>query len=251
MERKDGGVEVTSKKPGDSTNEPIIKAQYYGADTIQALPRLKPLAGQEPEYNKILFKLDGYPKHKEIILEIRRLASLDPKAYEPKVSFTIQDDGSMLISNSNQELKTIISSSRGFLPGERVFYRFRTADGSADKEISGTPTPAIVKTKDDKVAIKAELVSVNPTVYKIDIPVLNDDEEYELKSTSLGEITRAKPKYSKNQPIHFAPAGKNTGKGGEATFEISRKSGDVYTIILPWGSALEAYLQGLKAYSPK
>lgn len=233
------------------TTEPLIKAQYYSAETIQALPRLKPLTAQEPEYNKILFKLDGYPKNKEIILEIKRLASLDPKAYEKKVAFTIQDDGSMLIANTNQKLKTIISSSRGFLPGERVYYRFHTADGSIDKEMSGVPTPAVVKTKDHKVALKAELMSINPTIYKIDLPIMKEGEEYELKSTSLGEITKAKPKYSSSQPIHYAPAGGNKGKGGDAVLEITRKSGEIYTITLPWGSALEPYLQGHKAYAPK
>lgn len=233
-----------------STSGARIKAKYYTADTIQALPKLKPLSVQEPEYNKIIFRLEGYPKHKEIILDVKRLASLDPKAYEPKVSFSIQDDGLMLITNTQQRLQNIVSSSRGFLPGERVVYRFRTADGAISKEISGVPTPAVLKTKDGKIALKAELISVNPTVYKIDLPQMKEGEEYDLQSTSLGEITKAKPKYSASTPIHYAPAGGNKAKGGEGKLEIRRKNGEMYTIELPWGTALEVYLQGLKAYTP-
>ncbi|MEI8366706.1 MAG: hypothetical protein WCF65_09855 [Parachlamydiaceae bacterium] len=242
--------QTISPTPTASAGEARIKAKYYGAETIKALPRLKPLTAQEPEYNKLLFRLEGYPKGKEIVLEIKRLASVDPKVYEKKLSFTIQDDGLMLISNTQQRLQNIVSSSRGFLPGERVYYRFRATDGSADKEISGVPTPAIVKTKDSKVALKAELVSINPTIYKIDLPMMKEGEEYDLKSTSLGEITKAKPTYSASTPIHYTPAGGNKAKGGDGTLEIRRKTGEVYTIVLPWGSSLETYLQGLKAYSP-
>lgn len=243
-------TQPSEESTGASTAEPRIKAQYYSSDAIQAIPRLKPLTAQEPEYNKIIFQLKGYPKNKDIVLEIKRLASLNPKAYEKKFSFTIQQDGSMLIANSDQKLRAIISSSRGFLPGERVYYRFRTDDGAIDKEISGIPTPAIVKNKEGKVALKAELLSVNPTIYQIELPVMNEGEEYELKSTSVGEITQAKPKYSEKTPFHYTPAGSNKGKGGDSLLEIHRKNGEVYTITLPWGSALQAYLQGVKAYSP-
>lgn len=232
------------------SDEPKIKAQYYSAETVQALPRLKPLATQEPEYNKIIFKLEGYPKNKEIFLEVKRLASIDPKAYEAKVSFVIQEDGSMLLKNSDQQLKALISSSRGFLPGERVFYRFRTSDGTVDKEISGVPAPAITKTKDQQTAIKAELLSVTPTVYSIDLPLLKEGEEYTLKSSSLGVITNAKPKYSSKQPFRYLPAGENKSNGGESILEITRKSGETYKITLPWGSSLDGYLKGNKTFSP-
>lgn len=244
-------AEQQTQAPKTEPTAPRIKAQYYSSDAIQAIPRLKALAAQESEYNKILFKLEGYPKHQEILLEIKRLASVDPKAYEPKVSFSIQDDGTMLITNSEHRLQTVISSSRGFLPGERVYYRFRTTDGKIDKEISGVPTPAAVKDKDHNVVLKAELVSINPTVYKIFLPTMNEGEEYELKSTSVGDITKAKPKYTSKTPLHYSPAANGNSKGGDAILEIRRKSGEVYTLQLPWGTALEGYLSGKKVYSPK
>lgn len=240
---------VEEQKSGQS--EPFIRVKYYSADAIQAIPRLKPLANLEPECNKVLFKLENFPKNEEIILEIKRLASDNPKAYERKVSFFIEDDGSILIAGSDQHLQTIICSSHGFLPGERATYRFRTADGSINKEISGIPTPAVVKNKDYEVQLKAELVSINPTVYQISLPTMEDGEEYELKATSIGQITRAKPKYVKNTPFHYSPVAEGNSKGGDANLEILRAQGQVYKIQLPWGTALEAYLSGKKIYSSK
>ena len=228
---------------------PSIKAQYYSAEAIQALPYLKPLALQEAEYNKIIFKLNGYPKEKEIMLDVKRLASQNPKAYENKLSFIIQDDDLLLIKNTQQRLKNIISSSRGFLPGERVTYRFHTADNSINKEISGVPTPAVIKNKEGLIVVKAELISINPTIYKIELPLMNEGEVYDMKSTSIGEITKAKPTYSKSMPINYAPAGSNKSKGGEGVLEIQRKNGESYKITLPWGAQLDDYLQGKRVYS--
>lgn len=243
--------ETSCDESPNTTTNPRIKTLYYSAQAVQALPRLKPLAGQEPEHNKILFKLEGYPKDKEIILEIKRLASPDPKSYEKLVSFKIQDDGAMIISGTEQQIQTVIGNSRGFLPGERVYYRFRTADGQVDNETSGVPTPAVVRDKDYRIVLKANLVSVNPTAYEITFPTMADGEEYELKSVSVGDITRAKPKNDKNKPLLFAPAAKANSKGGDAILEIRRKSGPTYAIRLPWGCALEGYHSGKKIYSPK
>jgi hypothetical protein len=245
------GQNDQSEPSTDGTVKPCIRTLYYSAEAVQALPRLKPLASQEPEYNKILFKLEGYPTNKEIILEIKRLASPDPKAYEKLLFFTIKDDGSMLISGTDQQIQTVIGNSRGFLPGERVFYRFRTIDGKVNNETSGIPTPAIVRNKDHKVVLNAELVSVNPTAYQITFPTMTNGEEYELKSISVGDIVRAKPKYNKDKPLIYAPAAKANSKGGDAILEIRRKSGPTYAIKLPWGCALEGYYSGKKIYSSK
>jgi len=228
-----------------------IRTQYYSAEAVQALPRLKALANQEPEFNKIIFRLEGYPKNKEIILEIKRLASPAPESYEKMVSFTIQNDGAMLITGSDQQIQAVIGNSRGFLPGEKVYYRFRTVDGEVDKEVWGIPTPAIVRDKDHQVVLKAELVSVMPTVYQISFPKMNEGEEYELKSTSVGNVVRSKPKYHKEKPLLYSPVAGGNSKGGEAILEIRRKAGPTYSIRLPWGCALEGYRSGKKTYSSK
>nr|QIQ10861.1 hypothetical protein OJOKFFHK_00004 [uncultured bacterium] len=94
------------------------------------------------------------------------------------------------------------------------------------------------------------MVSVDPTVYQIILPGMADGEEYDFKSTSLGETTKAKPKYSKKKPLLYSPSA-NRGKGGEAILEVKRKSGQIHSIRLPWGSSLESYYNEKKVYSPK
>jgi hypothetical protein len=231
--------------------KPRINAQFYSADAIQAISRLKVLSKQEPEYNKILFKLEDFPKNQEISLEIKHIGSANPKKYEHRFSFTIQDDDTMLINQTGQIIQSIICSSQGYLPGEQVFYRFRTADGSISKEISGTPTPATIRDKNHKIVLQADLVSIEPTVYQLFLPTMNEGEEYEFKISSLGETTKAKPKYTKAKPLHFSPAAKGNIKGGETILEIRRKNKQIYAIRLPWGTALESYHSGNKVYSPK
>lgn len=229
--------------------EPRILVRYYSADAVQALERLKPLAALEPEYNKIIIKLEGYPKNKEIFFDVKRIVSKDPQSYETKMSFSIQNDGTLLITNTNRHLLSLICSSRGYLPGELVTFRFRTADNAISKEVSGIPTPATIKDKEHHVVLQAELMSEDPTVYNILLPSMNEGEEFELKSTSLGAIVKGKPIYHKGMPLHYAPGVKGK-RGGDATFEIRRKSGEVYSILLPWGSSLTGYLHGDKVYSP-
>ena len=156
--------------------EPRVVARFFSADIVQALPKLQHLRAQDPEFNKVLFKVEGYPKNQELIFEIKRLASKDPQGYQSVLLFSILDDGTIL-TNTQQRLKNILSSSRGFLPGERVTYRVRTADGSFDSETSGIPSPAVFKDNDFNVALRAELISISPTIYAIDLPTMKEGED--------------------------------------------------------------------------
>lgn len=243
--------ESPSASPQEETIKagPSVKAKYFSAEAVQAIPRLNPLAKQEPEHNKIIFKLENFPKNQDINLDIKRLASKDPNVFEHLVTFIIQDDNSLIIKDTDQRLQNIISSSNGYLPGERVVYRFSTADGSISKEIAGFPNPAMLKNKDHQVVLKAKLVSIEPTAYHILLPKMENGEEYDLKSCSVGDIVKAKPKYSASKPLYYAPSN-GKSKGGDAILEIRKKSGSVYAIRLPWGSSLEGYRTGKKVYSP-
>lgn len=234
-----------------TTGEPRVIAKFYTADAIQAIPRLKALKDQDPESNKILFGLENFPTDKEIFVDIKRHASITPDEYETKFSFIVGDDGLIRVSNSDHQLRAIVVGSRGYLPGEKVYFRFHSADGTIDKEISGVPVPAIVYDKEGKQVIRAEMVSVLPTVYRIDLPQLEDGEEYELKASSVGETVKSRPKYNKAKGFMYSPAAKGISKGGDATLEIRKRKGAAYSITLPWGAMLDGYMTGKKIYSPK
>jgi hypothetical protein len=239
--------ETSSLSTNPESKQPRIRARFFSAEAVHAFSKLQHLRSEDAEFNKILFKFDNFPANQEIILEIKRQAGPNADKYFPLFNFSLLDDGTILMQDQ-QRLNALIMSSKGFLPGERVFFRARTTDWSVSKEISGILVPAIFRDDQGKIAIKAELFSVSPTVYAIDLPQMTDGEEYQLKSQSIGATVKAKPKYNKAKPFHYSPeTGKN--RGGDSILEIRRKSGELYVIKLPWGAALDPYLNGQKTYS--
>lgn len=227
--------------------EPAIRTRFYSAESVEAIPKLKYLNEKNPGFNKILIKVEGFPKHQEIIFEIKRPLGANPDQFQPVASFEIDDDG-MYITKDKQRLPFIVGSSKGFLPGERITLRARTADSSVAKESSGIPSPAIVKDEQGNVTLRAEILSLEPTVYAIDLPKMSEGEEYELISNSLGQTVKSKPKYDSKAPLHYSPVSKTKSGGGKAQLTIKRKSGETYAITLPWGSGLEIYQQGAKNF---
>lgn len=191
-------------KPG----KPRVIGKFYCADSVQALPKLQALKNQDPDCNKLIIKFENFPISKEIFVDVKRLDSVDPTEYERKFSFFIGEDGKIQVTNSDHRLNHLLIGSRGYLPGETVYFRFRTEDGSIDKEISGIPTPAVVTNKEGKPVIRAELVSVNPTAYRIHLPQVENGEEYDLRATSLGETIKSRPTYNKSTGFLYAPAAK-------------------------------------------
>lgn len=239
--------------------EPRIKAKFYSTFATGLIPRLQDLRQSDPECNKIVFKLENYPTNQPIIFDVKRTIDVSPELkkdsittstteYTPLMTFTLLEDGSILPIDSKESLKYIVSSSRGFLPGERVFYRFRTQDQSIDKQVSGIPNPMTFKDEEGKVAMSAELVTTTPTVYLINFPTMTEGEEFELKSTSVGETTKAKTKFSADTPIHYTPSVRGKSKGGLGVLEVKRKNGDIYILRLPWGKAMNGPVIVQRAY---
>jgi len=220
--------------------EPTIEAHFFPSDAVHEIPKLQQFEAEDPGFNKVAFKLKGFPSNQQIVLEIKVLTTKND-TYHPLLTFSILDDGSYFVGSKRMQ-KYIVSSSKGFLPGERVYYRFRTADGSVSKETSGIPNPAVFRDKEGNVALRAEILSTQPTVYAIDLPTMGEGEEFNLKTVSMGQITTGKPKYSSKTPFHFSPGGK--GKGGMSTLEVRRKNGELYFLKLPWGTALDPYRNG-------
>lgn len=235
----------------DELVEPNIATRFYSAEACEAIPKIKHLHAKNPGFNKVLIKLEGFPKQKEILLEIKRPLGPKPDKFEQVASFFIQEDGTYLLPD-DEKVPYIIGTSRGFLPGERIIARFRTTDGSVSAEKSGIPMPAIFKDKNGNLALRAELLSVSPTVYTIDLPKMKDGDEYELQSKCLGETIESKGKYSTSTPMHYSPAPTTNNTGCDSTLVIRVKSGeskgDIYTMKLPWGTALEPYRLGGKSY---
>ena len=219
---------------------PHVESHFFSADSVQAVDKLRQFDAEDPGYNKIVFSLEEFPANELISMEVKRLSGINCEGFQPVMRFSIQEDGSYLTSD-NQRQKYIVSSSKGFLPGERVTYRFSTQDKAIVKEVKGIPNPLVFRDKEGQIALRAEIISYKPAVYAIDLPTMKEEEQYQLKTVTLGEIVKGKPVHSCKNTFHFSP-GAAKGKGGVSTLEVRRKMGDVYYLKLPWGCALEPYL---------
>lgn len=224
-----------------ASSEPTVKPTFYNAEEIHESPALMSIRPFEPGHHKVVFELQNFPIHQEIIWEIKHLAGANPEAFQPYMSFSIQDDGTYLTSEQ-MPMKTLSIGSKDFLPGERAIFRFRTNDGSISRDVVGFPNPAFYKDKNGTITLSAELVHLSPTVYVIDMPTMEEGEEYAIKTVTIGETSKVKKaKYTRQAPFHFSPSVKGSSKGGDSYFEIERKSGDVYFLKLPWGTALDSH----------
>lgn len=240
-------VEIESTNEKESIASAHIETYFIQADHTDQLPKLKPLLEKDPGYHKMLFRQIGFPTEKEIVWETKRLASTTPTKYEPDLTFVIHTDGSMETS-TGKPLKALISTSRGYLPGERVTYRFRAADGSVSDEVTLYPQPIIARDDDGKVLLRAEMTTMIPTTYRIELPQMEEGEEFEIKSTSLGQTLKTKGNYSKKDAVMYMPAVEGHAQGGMARIEIKRKSGDQVAVKLPWGNLLKNYYNGSLSY---
>lgn len=238
--------ELSSNSPA----EPTIKPKFYNSEEIHASETLTAIKPFEPGYHKVVIELQNFPKNVPIIWEIKRLASESPDTFQPYLNFTINEDGTYL-TDDQEVLKILSISSKGFLPGERVTGRFRTADNTISKEVAGIPNPAFFKDKNGVIGLSAELVHLKPTVYVIDMPTLEEGEKYDIKTVIIGETSKVKnAKYTKTTPFHFSPAVKKGNKGGDSYFEVRRKNGEIYFLKLPWGAAIETYSNAKRTHKP-
>lgn len=228
-------------------SEPQILTKFYSAEMCEAINKLKPLNKKNPGFHKILIKVEGYPKHTPLLVEMKRPLSQSGDKFVKVTSFKIQDDGTYFTEN-HEILDYILGTSRGFMPGEKVTVRIKTADGSIAKEVTGTPNPVVSRDSKGVIVASAEILSKKPTTYVIDLPTATEGEEIEVVATAMGQTSKSTFKYTKSKPFHYSPYQTDKDTGGHGTLKIKRKSGDVYTLRLPWGAALEPYEKGAKSY---
>jgi hypothetical protein len=220
--------------------EPKVEAHFFSADAVQAVHKLRQFDAEDPGFNKMVFSLEGFPVNETVYMEVKRLSGINTEGFQPLLSFRVQEDGSY-ITSTNQRQKYLVASSRGFLPGERATYRFTVPSKGIVQEVKGIPNPLVFRDKEGHIALRAEIISYEPVVYAIDLPTMKEEEQYQLKTVTLGEIAKAKPVHSSKNQFHFSPSAAKS-KGGVSTLEVRRKMGDVYFLKLPWGSALDPYL---------
>ena len=137
----------------------------------------------------------------------------------------------------------IMISSEGFIPGEKATFRLTRSDGMIVEETTLIPCPIQVKSKSGRYSIKAELDSLNPPLYVIDISGLKEGELFYFSPKSDIQMSSFSPK------VMYCPWQMKGSKGGyeTLTFTFDREK---IQLKLPYGDKLLSFSQSGDIYTP-
>lgn len=193
----------------------------------------------ETELPRYLFQFNEFPKDEEIVVSIQRVAQQDREAWRQIYKFHFRQSG-MIIDNGDPIGYMLCFSAKGCLPGERISFMFETASGFK-KAISFIPYPLTCKSRMGNALVKAELLSLDPTFFRLDFPGLKPKEIVKITSESY-DCCQGPFKHSATEPFIFSPDVKGC-TGGLALLTVGRKTTQKFKLELPWGSQI------LKDYS--
>lgn len=230
---------------------PRLELRLFDPEDISVEPALGKLAKISPGYPMYYFRFQDFPIETDIFVSLRNLTT-DMTKYEGKPTyvtrgkFQVRADGS--IRNGETDRQNFFwFSSFGYLPGERVYCRFHTADGKLNKEISWILIPMIAYNNAKTVSIEGELLAIHPTIYDLRIKGLKEGEMFLFQSISGNEIIEHPVKFIQNLSISHMP-GIVSISGGMNNITIISKTNGTITLRLPWGTMLPEYLVGKRIY---
>lgn len=193
----------------------------------------------ETELPRYLFQFNDFPKDAEITVSLQRVAQQEREAWRQIYKFYLKPSG-MIIDNGDPIGYMLCFSAKGCLPGERISFMFETASGFK-KAISFIPNPLTCKSRMGNALVKAELLSLDPTFFRLDFPGLKPKENVKISSESHGSC-QGPFKHNALDPFIFSPDVKGY-TGGLALITVGRKTTQKFKLELPWGSQI------LKEYS--
>jgi hypothetical protein len=231
---------LSAERPPENPNNFVINR--FSHEEMAALPKYRELECIDPGFSKAIIEFKGFPIEKKLMISLKRLVQNNENDYKTIGSIKFTKDGRW-ISNGSEIYSCYPISSRGFLPGERIFFRVQTDAGSFRKEISLIPNPLVAISQRNEFSLEAELTILSPAFYTIRVKGLEDSEEIQFISESLNEkIQKEVPASSlKVFLTSFDVTNENRGIG---TLTLVRKNGDSLTARFPWGEIFTEYLKG-------
>ncbi|MCB9092669.1 MAG: hypothetical protein H6620_08930 [Halobacteriovoraceae bacterium] len=219
-----------------------LSYETISASEIEKNPKYQNLKKFDPGHHQTIIKIHGLPEAESYILKWERpllIKSLWQREYTKEVFTRLKD---FLVED---EL-LLFTSSRGFMPGERVIWTLETQDGaSISEKIEFTPHPIVLEAPKEGVKLHAELVNLKPAYYAILIEGIEAFEKLKLRSLSSGEKIEDSFLYTQKIGLLYTPdvIGK---KGGVCDLTLTRQKGTEFRLHLPWGEELIEYLNGSK-----
>jgi hypothetical protein len=200
-----------------STLEAIqIKTEFYPAGTI---PKKYEQGDEGGSF--IILNLEGWPANSKISLVEERLTN-------PKKSKCSE----MRTQKGMSTLHGI--SSKGYVPGEPVKFTFKDSKHRLNEEITIIPNPIYVVSAADNARIEAKLSELSPVIYNIVFEGFGKDEDLLYKASSYDEHVESKFQCNNNMLVMYMPGVINK-TGGIAKLSITRSSGEILALELPWG----------------
>ena len=187
-----------------------------------------------PGHHKTIIRIHGLPEAENYILRWERPILLKKQyqhEYSKEVFVRLQEF-------LQEKGMVLVTSSVGFLPGEKVTWTLETEDGkSVSQSVTFSPNPIIIEMRSGKSKLQADLVRLRPTRYKITLEGIGSFEKLRLTTFSSGEKIDKEFYFPQGSLISLTP-GVFGKEGGFCDLSITRQKGDQFSLSLPWGEEL-------------
>ncbi len=191
--------------------------------------------------HKSIIRVHDYPYGKEFVMRWSR--SLFKKKRDVRRRLTL----TQLFENAEKmEQKTplIVMSSRGFLPGEKITFFLVTPDGYVKSEkMNFTPHPLIVRDRNNRATVIAELESIIPTIYNVRFENFEINERLKFAGISGDTQVSDWVTFKTGFFVKYIPEIPNS-KGGTAIVSVERSNGEEMLLPVIWGEAIIPHLKG-------
>ncbi|CCB87827.1 protein-tyrosine phosphatase family protein [Simkania negevensis] len=221
-------------------NDWEVELVTLSAETISLSSKYQALNTKDPGFHKTIIRITNLPDAKTYFMRWNRSffsSSEQHQKFSKKDLFHAAE-------TLGENVAVLVISSRGFLPGEKVYYTLETV-GTESKSLqfSFIPQPIVKEVRNGKSKLIGELILLEPARYELDLEGVSSFEKLKLLSRSSEESIEREFVYTKPMRIGITPGviGKN---GGVCNLSLTRQKGDYFTLQLPWGDELLGHLSG-------
>ena len=219
-----------------------LSYETISTSEIEKESKYQKLKKFDPGHHQTIIRIHGLPESESYSLKWERpllIKSKGEREYTKEV-FT------RLKSFLGEDELLLVTSSRGFMPGEKVTWTLETQDGvSISEKATIIPHPIVLEVPIGGAKLKAELVSLKPTYYEMYLEGIQAFEKLNLKSCSSGETIDEDFLYAQGSCIALMP-GVIGKEGGFFDLTLTRQKGAEFKLRLPWGDEVLDYLKGDK-----
>jgi hypothetical protein len=191
-------------------------------------------------FKKWVLVLDSFPESEIPICEIKRLvqSNTEEGALSTETWYEVPLEKKPYSASTPP---TMIISERGFLPGEKVFFRIKPQNSTKYEMISFYPSPLVLQDTDGKELAVAELTTIIPTAYTLHIPFDATNKLWRLQVITDEEA--ANQFMLQEEYLHILCSLKPTKtEGGFALAKLSYQDGTSHELKLPWGEKFNSYV---------